>query len=195
MTDIQHAKASFRDQARRQRAEAVRAAGPEASRRLAGHIETLLSARTPGVVSAFLPIADEIDPLPAAARLTATGWTLALPVVIGNARPLVFRPWSEGEPLEAGPLKTRHPLATAMEVVPDVLFVPMLAFDAKGQRIGWGGGFYDRSLAALRSDKDILAVGVAYAGQQVDKVPADAHDAPLDAVVTDQGVIRIEGRL
>lgn len=193
LKELRDIKTAFRDEARERRAEAARAGGPGAAARLAENIVALLGGRPSATLSAFLPIADEIDPMPAAARLAATGWALALPVVVGKAQPLSFRAWRDGEPLEHGPLKTRHPLATAPELIPDVLVVPLLAFDAAGRRIGWGGGFYDRTLAALRMEREILAVGVGYAGQQVDKVPHGPHDAPLDAMATDRGVIRIKG--
>ena len=145
-----------------------------------------------GVVSAYLPISDEIDPGAALDHAAGRGWTRALPVVMAKAEPLRFRAWQPGDPLEDGPLRTRHPASGAAEVRPDLLLVPMLAFDASGQRMGWGGGFYDRTLVALRDEKQILAIGIGFAGQQVDKVPSGPHDAPLDAVATDAGVTRFK---
>jgi 5-formyltetrahydrofolate cyclo-ligase len=188
LTDIDQQKAAFRATARDSRRVAAADAGPEASTRLAGHIGTVLSSRPTAIISGYLPIADEMDPLPAMRELAGAGWTLALPVVSGKGAALTFRQWRDGDPLEDGSLRTRHPLPNAPQLRPDVLLVPLLAFDARGQRMGWGGGFYDRTLQALRMEKEILALGVAYGGQRVDKVPSGPHDVPLDAVVTDAGV-------
>ncbi|MBT6095327.1 MAG: 5-formyltetrahydrofolate cyclo-ligase [Rhodospirillaceae bacterium] len=192
LTDLDHDKQAFREAAREGRQTAAAAAGSDAAERLARHINACVADWPAGVISGYLPIADEMSPLPAMAGLARNGWTLALPVVAGNGRPLVFRQWRDGDALEPGPLRTRHPLPSAVEVRPDVLLVPLLAFDATGQRIGWGGGFYDRTIAALRADKDILALGIGYGGQQVDKVPAGPHDAPLDAVVSEAGILKFK---
>jgi 5-formyltetrahydrofolate cyclo-ligase len=105
--------------------------------------------REPGVVSGFVPFADEIDVLPLMARLAGEGWRTALPVVVGRDKPLVFRAWAPGEPTSAGAWSIPVPPDSAPEVEPDVLLVPMLAFDGAGFRLGYGGGFYDRTLAAL----------------------------------------------
>lgn len=192
LPDLAQQKQAFRDTARQRRAEAARAAGADAAGRLAAHLTAIIEALPAGVVSAYLPIADEIDPGAALDHAAGLGWTRALPVVMARAEPLRFRAWQPGDALEDGPLRTRHPAAGAAEVRPDLLLVPMLAFDASGQRMGWGGGFYDRTLAALRAEKQILAIGIGFAGQQVDKVPSGPHDAPLDAVATDAGVTRFK---
>ncbi len=144
-------------------------------------------------VSGYLPLGDEIDPVPALIRLEHVGWQLALPVVIAKAEPLLFRQWRQGDALETGPLNTRHPLPRAAELSPDILLVPLLAFDKKGQRIGWGGGFYDRTIAALRTERSILVFGVAFSRQQVDKVPCDNHDEPLNGVITEVGAYIFRG--
>lgn len=192
LPDLAQQKQVFRDTQRLRRAEAAHAAGADAAGRLAGHLAGIIEALPAGIVSAYLPIADEIDPGPALDHAAGLGWTRALPVVTAKGEPLQFRAWQPGDALEDGPLRTRHPAAAAAEVRPDLLLVPMLAFDGTGQRMGWGGGFYDRTLAALRAEKTILAVGVAFAGQQVDKVPSGPHDAALDAVATDAGVTRFK---
>jgi 5-formyltetrahydrofolate cyclo-ligase len=143
--------------------------------------------REPGVVSGFMPFADEIDVLPLMARLAREGWRTALPVVVGRGKPLVFRAWAPGEPTIAGAWAIPVPPDSAPEVGPDVLLVPMLAFDGAGFRLGYGGGFYDRTLAALRAVKPVAAVGVGFAGQEVAQVPREAHDEPLDWILTEQG--------
>ena len=109
-----------------------------------------------------------------------------LPVVIGADQPLLFRAWTPGETLAPGVWDIPIPPETAAEVLPDVLLVPMLAFDRQGYRLGYGGGFYDRTLEKLRAFRRVWAVGVAYAAQEVEAVPRGDHDAPLDYVMTEQ---------
>ena len=108
--------------------------------------------------------------------------------MIEKGEPLLFRHWRQGDALETGALNTRHPLPSASVLTPDVLLVPLLAFDKEGQRIGWGGGFYDRTIAALRTQRSTLVLGVAFSCQQVDKVPCDNHDELLNGVITETGV-------
>jgi 5-formyltetrahydrofolate cyclo-ligase len=124
-------------------------------------------------------------------RLGEAGHEIALPVVGAHGRPLVFRRWREGDAMDEGPFGIREPRADKPEIVPSVLLVPLLAFDRRGYRLGYGGGFYDRTLAALRAGGEAVAVGVAYAAQEVDEVPRDESDEPLDWVVTDKAAIRI----
>ena len=138
------------------------------------------------IISAFHPYLSEISTLPLLAKLAAQGWTTALPVVIGKELPLVFRRWVPGDAMISGLWDIQIPAKTALEVEPDVLLVPMLAFDRRGYRLGYGGGFYDRTLAKLRALKKITAIGVAYGGQEVDSVPHDVHDQPLDWIMTEQ---------
>ena len=142
--------------------------------------------RTPGIVSGFMPYKSEITTIPLLNRLQGEGWQTALPVVIAAGEPLVFRAWAPGEPLAPGLWDIPVPPETAPEVIPDVLLVPMLAFDLRGYRLGYGGGFYDRTLEKLRALKKVTAVGVAYHAQMADDVPVGPHDAPLDYVMTEQ---------
>lgn len=145
---------------------------------------------TPGVlVSGFSPLKSEISPLPLMRRLAAAGARLALPIVAGRGKPLTFRAWSFGDPFRAGVWGIREPLPEAPEVDPDILLVPLLAFDRAGERIGYGAGYYDMSLARLRAIKPVTAVGIAFAAQEIDHVPATARDAPLDLVLTEREVI------
>ena len=138
------------------------------------------------IVSAFHPYLSEISTVELLGKLVAEGWTTALPIVVGKELPLKFRRWVPGEPLVSGLWDIQIPVETSPEVEPDVLLVPMLAFDRKGYRLGYGGGFYDRTLAKLRALKKVTAIGVAYAGQEIDAVPHDAHDQPLDWIMTEQ---------
>ena len=141
------------------------------------------------VVSAYWPIGDEAVTLPMLDALDAAGFAVALPVTGRIGEALVFRHWRRGDAMELGRMAIRVPSAAAPVLVPDMLFVPLAAFDRSGHRVGYGAGFYDRSLAALRAQKRVVAVGVAYASQEVPAVPHEAHDEALDMIVTDRDVI------
>ena len=143
----------------------------------------------PQVVSAFHPIGEEPDTLPLIGALSGEGFATALPVVTAPALPLTFRLWRPGEPTRAGTMAIRQPYDSAPAVEPDLLFVPLACFDRRGHRIGYGAGYYDRSLAFLRARKIIRAVGVAYGICEVAAVPYEAHDQILDAVVTERETI------
>jgi 5-formyltetrahydrofolate cyclo-ligase len=141
------------------------------------------------VISGYWPLGDEIDPRPLLQALAGRGLPLALPAIRAAGEPLDFRAWRPGDALRPARFGTREPLPEAPLVQPGLLLVPLLAFDAAGYRLGYGGGFYDRSLALLRRTGDILAVGLAYAAQQVAAVPREATDQALDLVVTEAGVV------
>lgn len=144
----------------------------------------------PGVlVSGFSAIGTEINPVPLMRRLAERGARLALPVVVGRGRPLVLRAWAFGEPLGKGVWGIREPRPDAAEVDPDILLVPLSAFDRTGHRIGYGAGYYDLTLTGLRARKSIVAVGLAYAAQEIAAVPATERDARLDLVLTEREVI------
>jgi len=147
----------------------------------------------PGViVSGFSPLKSEISPLPLLRRLADAGAGLALPVVVGRGQPLVMRAWSFGAPLDAGVWGIRQPPADAAEVFPDILIVPLLAFDRRGHRIGYGAGYYDMTIARLRVMKPITAIGIAFAAQEIAAVPATPRDARLDLVLTEREWIDFE---
>ena len=142
------------------------------------------------VVSGFHPYLSEISTLPLLAKLAGEGWITALPVVVGKELPLLFRRWAPGDAMVSGLWDIQIPADAAPEVEPDVLLVPMLAFDRKGYRLGYGGGYYDRTLAKLRAVKFVTAIGVAYAGQEIEAVPCGAHDQPLDWIMTERETFR-----
>ena len=150
---------------------------------------------SPGmVVSGYSPLRSEINPVPLMRRLAELGARLALPVVTRRGLPLVFRAFAFGDPLSPGVWGIREPPPEAPEVLPDVLIVPLAAFDRRGQRIGYGAGYYDRSLAALReAQKPVVAAGLAYSGQEIPCVPATARDERLDLVLTEREVIDLRG--
>ncbi len=145
------------------------------------------------VVSGFSPMKTEINPVPLMRALARCGARLALPVVAGKGRPLTMRSWNFGEPLTAGVWGIREPTAEAPEVEPDILLVPLLAFDRAGQRIGYGAGYYDRTLNTLRARKPVTAVGLAFAAQEIPAVPATERDARLDFVLTEREAIDCRG--
>jgi 5-formyltetrahydrofolate cyclo-ligase len=141
------------------------------------------------VISGFMPLRNEIDTEPLMHKLAARGAQLALPVVIGREKPLLMRAWNFGEPLVAGVWGIREPKSDAAVVYPDILLVPLLAFDRTGHRIGHGAGYYDFTLAQLRARKSVVAVGIAFATQEVPTVPTTLRDEQLDLVLTEREVI------
>jgi 5-formyltetrahydrofolate cyclo-ligase len=144
------------------------------------------------VISGFFPFKNEITVLPLLAKLASEGWTTSLPIVMGEGEALMFRSWMPGEPTRPGVWDIPIPLESAAEVAPDVLLVPMLAFDRRGYRLGYGGGYYDRTLAGLRARKNVIAIGIAYSGQEIAEVPCGAWDEPLDWIMTERGAFSPE---
>lgn len=142
--------------------------------------------RTPAVVSGFWPMAEELDIRPLMTELVEQGCQLALPVVVAKRQPLVFRAWRPGDPLEEGVFGTLHPSPQCQEIVPDALIVPLLACDEEGWRLGFGGGFYDRTLEGLRVTKNVTAIGVGFDAQLVSDVPHGPGDQRLDWLLTDK---------
>ena len=141
------------------------------------------------IVSGFSPMKSEINPIPLMRKLFDAGAQLALPVIVGRGKPLIMRAWKFGDPFKAGQWGIREPVAEAPEVHPDILIVPLAAFDRHGHRIGFGAGYYDMTIAALRAKKKVTAVGIAFAVQEIDRVPATDRDARLDFMLTEREVI------
>jgi 5-formyltetrahydrofolate cyclo-ligase len=141
------------------------------------------------VVAGYSPIRSECDPVPLMRSLAAKGAQLALPVVEGEDKPLTFAEWHQGSRLVAGPYGILQPAADALVVDPDIVLVPLAAFDRGCRRIGYGVGYYDRTLVALRARKVVVAVGIAFAAQEVACIAAAGHDAHLDLVLTEREVI------
>jgi 5-formyltetrahydrofolate cyclo-ligase len=141
---------------------------------------------TPGtIVSGYSPIRSEIDPVPLMRQLAAQGAQLALPAVMARGKSLAFRAWSPSDRLMMGPLGILEPSPAAAELIPDIMLVPLAAFDRLGHRIGYGAGHYDFTLAHLRKVKPIVAIGLAFAAQEIETVPALSHDVALDYVLTE----------
>jgi 5-formyltetrahydrofolate cyclo-ligase len=147
-------------------------------------------AIAPGmIVSGFMPLKSEISPIPLMRKLAEAGARLALPTVAGRGKPLIMRAFAFGQPLLAGVWGIREPGPEAPEVLPDIVIAPLLAFDRSGYRIGYGAGYYDMTIAALRAQKTIVAVGIAFAVQEIADVPRTSRDARLDLVLTEREVI------
>ncbi|MEE8393135.1 MAG: 5-formyltetrahydrofolate cyclo-ligase [Rhodospirillales bacterium] len=191
-------KALLRRQARALRDGAERAEG--AGRRLA---ENFLSAieemkipppgAIPGaIIAGYWPVGGEMDTRPLMSRLHGDGYICVLPVVKNTGAPLAFRRWRPGDVLEPGVHGIPVPGAKSPELTPQVVLTPLLAYDEDGYRLGQGGGYYDRTLQSLRAAAAILAVGIAYDGQQVPPLPREPHDEPLDWLVTDKRVLSFE---
>ena len=137
------------------------------------------------IVSGYSPIRSEIDPVPLMRALATQGARLALPAVMARGKSLAFRAWSPNDRLMLGPLGILEPSPAAAELIPDIMLVPLAAFDRLGHRIGYGAGHYDYTLAHLRKVKAIAAIGLAFAAQEIEAVPALSHDVALDYVLTE----------
>ena len=146
------------------------------------------------IVSGFMPLKSEINPLPLMRKLAEQGATLALPAVAGRGKPLIMRAWAWGEPLASGVWGIREPNPDAAEVEPAILLVPLLAFDRAGHRVGYGAGYYDMTIARLRAHKAVTAVGIAFAAQEVPAVPSTPRDERLDLVLTEHETIDLRAR-
>ena len=183
-------KRAERTRALTRRAAAFARHGASAGEVLARHGLGFLALPEPVVVSGFSAIRDEIDPALLLARLAGEGHRLALPVMQGKGRPLQFRAWAPGDAMASAHWGIAEPLPDKPEVYPDVVLVPLLAFDVQGYRLGYGGGFYDRSLQNLRAKKPVIAVGIGYDELRIDAVPHLDYDERLDWVLTPSGPLR-----
>jgi len=181
-------KAELRTQMKELRAE-LDARDPDAGETLADKFPMKLLERYGPMVSAYWPIGSEIDPFPLIRRLKNEGGAdICLPRVEDDG-PMSFRAWAPGNPLEDRPFGLQEPLADTPIVSPTLVLTPLLGFDRKGNRLGYGKGHYDRALADLRAKGRVFVCGLAFFGQEVDEVPAEPHDIPLDWVMTERGSI------
>lgn len=180
MTDLAVIKAAARKAAFAARKEAFARGQGQAAEILAD----FLAAHRGRALAGYMPMRTEIDPLPA---MAAHDGPVGVPVIMGAGQPLRFREWSPGAAMVPGDFGALIPAEGAW-VEPEVLIVPMVAFDARGYRLGYGGGFYDRTLEGLRAKRPTLAVGFAFAAQEMDAVPIEPTDQRLDAVVTENGL-------
>jgi 5-formyltetrahydrofolate cyclo-ligase len=188
MRSLQEEKQALRAVLRVRRAKAARSGVPAAAD-LTERFLQAVPVPPHTVVAGYLPIGDEIDVRPLLRRLAGHDCRIALPAVTERWAPLAFRQWQEGDRLVDGPFGTREPPAGTPELPPEVLILPLVAFDRRGYRLGYGGGYYDRTLAVLRRQGRALAVGVGFAAQEVVAVPCGRHDQRLDWIVTEREAI------
>jgi len=192
LTETAQTKAALRTAALALRDALSAAARAAAAEAIAAR--TFPVAVTPGIIiSGFSPMKTEINPIPLMRKLAEAGAQLVLPAIAGRGKPLIMRAWQFGAPLKAGQWGIREPMPEAGEVAPDILIVPLAAFDRAGHRIGYGAGYYDMTINALRAKKNAIAVGIAFAAQEIAKVPATTRDARLDLVLTERETIDFRG--
>lgn len=190
ITDLADMKKRARRAAFGRRAEAKAADDGTAGDLVRDHFLAARLHTGAEIISGYCPIRTEIDVFPLMRTLRSAGHRLCVPVIEAAGAPLRFREWHPGSEMIEGPFGAEVPAEGAW-LEPHLLLVPLLAFDRTGYRLGYGGGFYDRTLERLRALRRTLAVGIAYAAQEVEAVPHEATDQPLDAIVTERGLIRV----
>jgi 5-formyltetrahydrofolate cyclo-ligase len=183
---IEAAKATLRQRARQQRANVPQSERADAAKAAAAHFFQSIVLPPGAIVAAYWPIRDELDCRPVLTQLMDSGQPVCLPVVLGEEQPLELRLWQEGVPLYPSGFGTLAPPEDAPHAEPDFVLMPLLGFDRLGTRLGYGGGYYDRTLDTLSHRPKLI--GFAYAVQELEHVPREPHDVPLDAVVTEKGV-------
>ena len=182
---VEEAKAALRLKARATRAAIAPAVRQAAAKAAATHFFSGLSLAPRQIVAGYWRIKDEMDCQPILIRLMDSGQPVCLPVVLGDDQPLDLRLWEDGAPLYEAGFGTLAPSDLAPRVVPDIVIMPLLGFDRRGTRLGYGGGYYDRTLETLPTKPRL--VGLAFAAQEFDIIPREPHDVPLDAIVTETG--------
>jgi len=140
------------------------------------------------IISAYMPIRTEVSPLPTMKRMAARGRKICVPVIVGAGQPLEFHQWTPETEMIEGAFGAYIP-KNGIKLIPDIVITPLLAFDAHGYRMGYGGGFYDRTFEQISALKDVQAVGYAYSDQEVLLVPREETDFPLNAVITEKGIL------
>ncbi len=179
-------KETLRTELRNRRRQLYQSADLKTFEALADNFfQALPSLFNPSTVAGYYPLGSEINPLPLLEALEQGGTQLALPVVVKENAPLEFRIYKTGDKLKKGLEGALEPLKTAQPANPDIVLVPLLGFDETGNRIGQGKGYYDRTLGALRNERAVLAIGLAFEGQREQTLPFEAHDQDLDAVISE----------
>ncbi len=181
-------KAAIRAEASAVRREVWLKSGATARQALAARGVTLIGTMQAFSAAGYFPVHDELDPVPFLEALHAQGLRTALPVVKPGPD-LVFREWSPGAPLERGKFGVKHPGDEHPELMPDIVLVPLLAFDRKGNRLGYGAGYYDAALRRMRRRGLVAAIGIAFDEQEFPEIPQEPQDEPLDAILTPSRVI------
>lgn len=190
-------KPLLRSEMKRRRA-AMASANPLAGEQLAQSVAAGFDAGewpdVRAVIAGYYPIQSEINPFPLMQAFQSRGHTLCLPALVPSEEGyrMIFRRFGIGDSLVLGPFDIRQPVDTAEEIDPDIVLLPMLAFDRNLRRLGYGGGYYDRALEALRARKAINAVGLAFSGQELAEIPFEVHDQPIDVMFTELGLVGAE---
>ncbi|MCI4677872.1 5-formyltetrahydrofolate cyclo-ligase [Rhodoblastus acidophilus] len=184
-------KARLREKLRAARAAIPASQAAAAAERIAARAFALVLEQggAPAPVALYAAMPGELDCLPLLAALAGAGFPTLLPVAGARATPLIFRLWRPGDPLVAARFGLREPPDSAPEMRPAILFAPLLGFDDKGTRLGFGGGYYDATLAHLRASGPVVAGGLAFSCQRADEIPRESHDQKLDFVVTEADMI------
>jgi len=191
MIDVAAQKIRLRAYSKSKRA-LLSASATSAAENLAEKFMEALTIIGDGSIAGYWPISNEFDVKPLLQKLLCAGITVSLPAVIPNQKRLVFQGWSENMQLVKGPYGTLQPVGSSGLITPDILMIPLLAFDSAGGRLGYGSGYYDRTLAELRKEKEVTAVGIAYAGQEINEVPTSSSDQTLDWIITEAYVRKLE---
>lgn len=189
-TEFEYQRAALRDKARMQRAHMSARGRDDAAKKAAGIFLETVSYNASDIIALYWPIREEIDCKPLLLALMDAGQTVCLPVVMGDNMPLLFRIWEPDAPLFESGFGTLAPGNLAPEAAPDIVVIPLLGFDGNGTRLGYGRGYYDRTIAA--ASKKPRLVGYAFAIQELTEIPRAAHDVPLDFMVTEAGVRRFD---
>ncbi len=193
--EVWKAKNALREYAGARRRLAHRLTGPGAGVRAADHFLANIPVALGAIISGYWPIREEFDDMAILRRMSAAGYRCALPYVDKKRHVLVFREWQPGAAMIAGPFQIPEPAPEAAELSPTILLTPLLAYDSEGFRLGYGGGYYDGALAALRrAGGPVLAVGTAFSEQMVERVPHHNRDEQLDWIVTERGAIPFGAR-
>jgi 5-formyltetrahydrofolate cyclo-ligase len=183
---IEAAKAALRNKARTARAALSPSFRAQAAKDAAEHFFREVTLAPAETIAGYWSIRDEMDCRPILLRLMDTNQPVCLPVVLGDDQPLELRLWEQGSALYEAGFGTLAPAELAPVVEPDVILMPLLGFDGTGTRLGYGGGYYDRTFAAI--SKDVRLIGLAFSAQEIATIPHEPHDVPLDAIVTETGV-------
>ncbi|HCH23423.1 MAG TPA: 5-formyltetrahydrofolate cyclo-ligase [Oceanospirillaceae bacterium] len=187
---IDQQKQAFRVTAKAKRLQAFQDQ-PQAGVQIAEMISGVLELPAHSNVSVFWPLAEELDTLPILHALHTAGHQVLLPIMQGAGKPLLFGCWAPGDVLVEAAFKTLQPSPEQARMTPDVMLCPLLAFDRNGYRMGYGGGFYDRSIAQIKAQGELCTIGIAFAAQEVDSIVIGEFDEPLDMIVTEQEIIRV----
>ena len=189
-SQIAFLKQEARNQAKEVRKKLHKRQHKKAGQQISNLASNLIQEFSFSIIAGFIPISTEINVIPLMDSLAKKQIQLCLPVTPKKPGSLAFRSYFLGQELEVGPLNTQHPPKTSMKVIPQLVLSPLLAFDSHFNRLGYGGGYYDRTIDEFRSSGScVKVIGVAYSGQQVDKVPITSEDEPMDGVLTPAGLI------